>query len=82
MTANIVSLTLLSRGEFSILINVSDMAVDNRSICLEEFAHLGLYQPHGCLFQNLQHISNMQTQMYLLTYQSFSRRSSNDRVMF
>ena len=46
------------------------------------FANVEYMFAYGCLFQNLHHISNMQTQMYLLIYQGISRKSSNDRVMF
>ena len=43
------------------------------------FATVEYMFAYGCLFQNLQHISNMQTQMYLLIYQSILRRSSKLR---
>ena len=37
--------------QLSTLIDIADMSVDNSSICLEEFAHLSLCQPHGLSFQ-------------------------------
>ena len=52
------------------------------SFIFPTFANVEYMFAYGCLFQNLHHISNMQTQMYLLIYQGISRKSSNDRVMF
>ncbi len=49
------------------------------SFIFPTFANVEYMFAYGCLFQNLQHISNMQMQMYLLIYQSILRRSSKLR---
>ena len=38
------------------------------------FANVEYMFAYGCLFQNLQHISNIDRQMYVNSYQTFLRR--------
>ena len=38
------------------------------------FANVEYMFAYGCLFQNLQHISNIDRQMYVNSYQTISRR--------